>query len=296
MRRLVVTGDDFGASAAVNRAIVEAHDRGILTSASLMVTGAAAGEAVSLARARPRLAVGLHLVVIDGRPALSPGEVPRLADAAGRFRENPFTAGLVYQFSRPARRQLEAEIRAQLRLFRETGLPLSHVDGHHHMHLHPVVLETLVALAEEFDIRWIRVPRGEIALALEAERRGAAGKIFWSAVFGLLQRRATDRLRSAGIGFPDRVYGLLMTGRVGERYVLEVLRDAPDGVAELYCHPVRALPDAAPGPEADRGARELAALTSGPVRQAASAGRVVLTNFLAIDRAAELLPARRERR
>src|SRR5262249_36055756 len=137
VRTLVVTGDDFGASREVNQAVIEAHEQGILTSASLMIGAPAAAEAVALARAHPRLAVGRPLVVSDGRASLPAREVPRLVDGDGNFRRSAWRAGVRYFFSPATLSELEREIRAQLIGFRETGLALSHVDGHHHMHLHP---------------------------------------------------------------------------------------------------------------------------------------------------------------
>lgn len=274
MRELRVTGDDFGASKSVNRAIVEAHARGILTSSSLMVEGEAAAEAIAIARSLPTLAVGLHLVLVDGHSSLPPGEIPALVDAAGRFRRNPFAAGLLYQFSGEARRQVRREIRAQLERFRATGLALSHVDGHHHMHLHPVALDALVELAPEFGIRRIRLPSEELRFALAAGRSGAAGKIFWSLVFGGLRRSGARRLRSAGIDFSERVYGLLQTGRIDEDYLLDLIPRIQADRVEIYSHP--AAPDGTSDAAAAQGSRELAALVSPRVRDAVARNRFVL--------------------
>ena len=85
-KRLIVSADDFGMSAGVNAGILRAHREGILSDASLMVNGAAADEAVELARSAPRLSVGLHLVLAQGRSTLPPGEIPDLVDADGFFR------------------------------------------------------------------------------------------------------------------------------------------------------------------------------------------------------------------
>lgn len=276
MRTLVVTGDDFGFSREVNRAIVEAHDRGILTSASLMIAGDAVAEAVALARSRPGLAVGLHLVVVDGRAALAASEIPRLVGTDGRFRGGPVRAGLRYQFSREARSQLAREVRAQLERFRETGLMLAHVDGHHHMHLHPVVLETLLDLAPEFRIPAVRLPSEELSLALALDHRGAASKVVWAGIFGLLRRHGERRAGEAGVGFSERVYGLLATGRVTEEYLLELIPRIRAGHVELYCHPAMALPGEPGNSPPGAGSRELAALLSPRVRQTVEAWGFVL--------------------
>ncbi|HEY2796823.1 MAG TPA: hopanoid biosynthesis-associated protein HpnK [Thermoanaerobaculia bacterium] len=260
-----MTADDFGFSHGVNQGILRAHREGIVTSASLMVTGDAAAEAVAIARSCPSLAVGLHLVVVSGRAALAPEEIPALVDATGLFRGGPVGIGLRYQFSGAARTQLRREIREQLARFRETGLPLAHVDGHLHMHLHPVVLSCLVELSEEFGIPTLRLPREELGWNLAFDSRSAARKILWSLIFGRLRRHAQSMLRPAGIAFSDRVYGLLQTGRVSEDYLLDLLRRLAGSTAsteevELYGHPDSSSPGA--------GARELEAMLSPRVRRA----------------------------
>ena len=268
MRSLAITGDDFGLSREVNRAVAEAYDHGVLTRASLMVNEDAAAEAISLARARPGLSVGLHLVVLDGRSALPPQAIPRLVASEGRLPSGPFATGLRYQFSRETRRQLAREIRAQLERFADTGLPLSHVDGHHHMHLHPFVLETLADLAGRFGIRSIRLPSEELGMALSIDRQDIARRTLWTLVFRLLRRHGERRLRAAGIHFADRVYGLLATGRVRESYLLALIPRIGSEDVELYCHPAAALPGQRFHGPPESGPEELAALVSERVRDA----------------------------
>jgi chitin disaccharide deacetylase len=277
VRTLIVTGDDFGFSRGVNRAVVEAYESGVLTNASLVVNADAAAEAVALARCRPDLAVGLHLVVVDGAATLPPSVIPRLADAGGRFRRSPVSAGLVYQFSGAARSQLQREIRAQLERFRDTGLELSHVDGHHHMHLHPVVLEILVGLAREFRIPAIRLPSEELGPALAFDGRNLAGKALWSGVFGLLRLHGERRLRDTGIAFSERVYGLLETGRVTEPYLLDLIPRVRADCVEIYCHPAFASADEPSNGPPGSGPSELSALLSPRVREAIERSGFVLS-------------------
>ena len=241
-----------------------------------MVTGAAADEAAAIARSRPRLAVGLHLVLVCGRPASPPGTIPSLVRGDGSFRESPVAAGLRYQFSRRARAELRIEIRAQLEAFRRTGLPLSHVDGHLHLHLHPVVLAILCDLAPEFSIPAVRLPAEELGPALAFDRSAPATKIVWAAIFRLLRRHGERRMCEARIVFADRVYGLFQTGRVSERYLLSLLPRIGAGRSELYAHP--ALPE--PGePRNGAGAEELAALVSPRVREAIEAQGIRLATY-----------------
>jgi hopanoid biosynthesis associated protein HpnK len=276
VRRLVVTGDDFGYSREVNRAIAEAYDRGILTNASLMVSGDAAAEAVALARSRPGLSVGLHLVVADGRAALPASQIPRLVDGAGRFRAGLVRQGLRYQFSRGARSELAHEVGAQLERFVESGLALSHVDGHHHMHLHPTVLKILLGLADRFRIPAIRLPHEELSLALSLDRCAVPSKVLSSLIFRLLRASGEGRLRAAGIPVPERVYGLLATGRITEDYLLGLIPRIRSNDVELYCHPATAVPGQRfHGPPAS-GPEEFAALLSQRVKDALRQSRFVL--------------------
>ena len=266
-RLVVVNGDDFGYSPGVNQAIITAHKQGILSSASLMVTGSAFDEAVSLARQHLGLAVGLHLVLVCGSSALPPREIPFLADASGRFSDNPVKAGLAYQFSRPARLNLALEIRAQLERFRSTGLELSHVDGHLHMHSHPVVMKILVDLAGEFGIRTIRLPRENLRTELLIDKSRLVTKAIWSGIFNQLARYQGRMLRRAGINFADRVYGLLSSGEISEQYLLELIPRMEGNLVEFYCHPsIDSDGQELNGPPGS-GPAELKALMSDAVRK-----------------------------
>jgi len=232
-----------------------------------MVTGAAVDEAVDLARHNPRLAVGLHLVTVCGMSALAPHQIPHLSDSTGRFSDNPVRAGLVYQFSKAARRELALEIRAQLELFRSTGLELSHLDGHLHMHSHPVIMRILVELGQEFGIRTIRLPREELRAELKIDRSRVVSKAIWSGIFNQLARYEGKMLRRAGISFADRVYGLLSSGGITEQYLLQLIPRMEGNLVEFYCHPSLDVDgDELNGPPGS-GPTELKALMSEAVRE-----------------------------
>lgn len=243
-----------------------------------MVTGDAWEEAVALAHAHPSLAVGLHLVLASGRAVLPPRDIPHLVDSVGRFRSSPTLAGLAYQFGRRARPELRREIEAQLERFRQTGIALAHVDGHLHLHVHPVVIGALCDLADEFEIPAVRLPLEELRIAMRLDEGSLATKVLWSAVFHLLRRSGERRLRAAGVGVADRVYGLHLTGRVSENYLLGLLPQISAQWTEIYCHP--ALPVASEPENGPPGAglRELAALVSPRVRAAIEAAGLALAN------------------
>jgi hopanoid biosynthesis associated protein HpnK len=257
---LIVNADDFGLSPSINRAVIQAHQHGILTTASLMVTGPACAEAVELARQHPQLGVGLHLTLICGEPVLPPRQVPRLTTRTGAFSDDPVRAGLTYFFKRSILPELEAEMRAQLKRFAQTGLVLDHVNGHLNLHLHPTVFGLLIRLALEYGIRRVRLTRDPLRLNLRLARGRWFYRLSHAVIFGLLSWRARARLDRAGIRHTDRVFGLLQTSAVDEDYVLGLLAALPPGDSELYSHPsldkFKREADALVSPEARRLVRE----------------------------------------
>ncbi|MBV9521926.1 MAG: hopanoid biosynthesis-associated protein HpnK [Alphaproteobacteria bacterium] len=268
MKPLIVCADDFGLHPAINEAVELAHRDGILTCASLMVGAPAVADAVARAHRLPRLRVGLHLVLADGRPVLPPAEIPDLVGRDGSFDDRMARAGARF-FLRPAvRRQLAREIRAQFAAFRATGLALDHINAHKHFHLHPTIAALMVAVGRDFGLTAMRVPAEPYAPLRRAAgklpvgARIAAGALaLWA---GLLRRR----LRRAGIVSNDHLFGLAWTGAMTEQRLLDLLPHLPAGVNELYFHPAteseRPLTAAMP---AYRHADELAALLSGAVRR-----------------------------
>jgi chitin disaccharide deacetylase len=265
---MFITGDDFGLSNAVNRAIIQAHNEGVLNSASLMINERAAGEAVELAKANPNLAVGLHLVLVLGHAALSHSDIPHLTNARGEFSHSPFRAGIAYYFSAAARRELRCEMRAQFERFAASGLPFSHIDGHTHLHMHPVIFDELIRLCEEFGVKRIRVVKGEIRASLKLDRKSLVSKVVMGTVFNLLGRSCERKLRGRNFANTETVYGLLQTGDLNEDCLLALLELIKSEGAEIYCHPLALDADEREKRENPGGARELQALISPRVRQA----------------------------
>jgi len=236
-RRLIVNADDFGRSHSINEAVIRAHCEGILTSASLMVNETAFDEAVKLAKENPKLGVGLHLTLLVGHAALPPEKILALVNACGEFGNNPFAVGMNYFFKRSLREQLRAEIHAQFEKFRATGLPLDHVNGHLHFHLHPTIFKILMKDAEKFQIRHLRLTRD----CLARSRRMTQGKFFTrvthATIFEVLSRRARKTLDAKKIRHTQITFGLLQDSRVDEEYILKLLPELPPGDSELYSHP-----------------------------------------------------------
>jgi hopanoid biosynthesis associated protein HpnK len=223
-----------------------------------MVSGAAAGDAVARARRLPSLRVGLHLVLVDGPPVLAPERIPDLVDAQARLRSDLAMAG-VGIFLRPSvRRQLAAEIEAQFRAYRATGLPLDHVNAHHHYHLHPTVCTQMLEIGKRYGMSAVRVPRESPRVLNRIDSRGPQRRHWLASAWTALLGR---RVRQHGLTSPDRVFGLAWSGAMTEQRLAGILRHLPDGLTEIYSHPATSAGFAGAA-NGYRYADELAALTA----------------------------------
>jgi hopanoid biosynthesis associated protein HpnK len=264
--RLAITADDFGLACEVNEAVEIAVREGVLTSTSLMVRGAAAEDAVRRARKLPQLRVGLHLVLVDGFPALSPTEIPDLVDQTGRLRRNMVRLSFALAARPGLRNQMRREIEAQFEAYRRTGLPLDHVDVHKHFHLHPIVAREIIAVGRRFGMRALRVPMepGEIVFNAAPETPGRHSHRLlqsWAA-------RLQAQVRRLGLDAPDQVFGLAWTGVIDCDRLTRLLPLLSCNTAEIYTHP--ATSDRfAESTEGYGYVRELEALCSPAVKAAA---------------------------
>jgi hopanoid biosynthesis associated protein HpnK len=194
-------------------------------------------EAVALARENPRLGVGLHLALLCGHSALPPAEIPGLVNERSEFTESPGAAGFRYFFRRELMEQLRAEIHRQFQRFQATGLPLDHVNGHLHLHLHPTVFRILMEDAAQLRIDRMRLTFDPFWLNARLASGFWVYRAFHCIVYHLLSARARSSLKRRGIRHTARVFGLLQNARVDEPYVSRLLPQLPPGDSELYSHP-----------------------------------------------------------
>ncbi|MBR6461101.1 MAG: ChbG/HpnK family deacetylase [Verrucomicrobia bacterium] len=125
----------------------------------------------------------------------------------------------------------------QFRRFRETGLPLDHVNGHLHLHLHPVVADILLEHAREWGIRGFRWSRDLFWLSWKLGRGPLFYRVSHAVIFNLLSLRVKKRLERLGLKHTRRVFGLMQTSHVEEPYLLKLLDHLPEGDSEVYSHP-----------------------------------------------------------
>jgi chitin disaccharide deacetylase len=238
VRRLIINADDFGFTPGVNRAIVEAHQHGVVTSSTLMANGRAFADAVSLAKTLPDLSVGCHVVLIDGQPILSSGQLPSLT-ADSRFRDGikMFAARAIAGRVHPD--QVAAEAAAQIRKIQSSGIAVTHVDTHKHTHLFPKILRPLLRAAAACGVRAVRNPFGP-RLPLRSSQLLARPKL-WTryAEVGVLRhfagkfREAVDR---EGFFTPDGTLGIEVTGALDET-LFRGSSSAIPGITTPICNP-----------------------------------------------------------
>lgn len=237
VRRLIVNADDFGLTAGVNRAIVETHAQGIVTSATLMASGLAFSEALQFAPAT--LSVGCHVVLVDGNPVLDPHEIPTLTNTAvgGEFERSITSFAARALRGQIAASDVEAEATAQIRKLQSAGVQVTHIDTHKHTHIFPQVLRPLLRAAQACGVRAIRNPFGKVGWSVIASHPGL-WKRYWEtqalSIFAAKFRRAVSE---AGMVTPDGILGVVLTGSLDERIFRLVLESIPQGTWELVCHP-----------------------------------------------------------
>jgi hopanoid biosynthesis associated protein HpnK len=279
-KQLIITSDDFGLSKGVNKAVEKAWQEGLLTCASIMPGGAAFDDAVKIARRNPGLQLGLHLTLVQGRAVLPPSQLPGLVDDSGDFSDNPVAAGMRYFFDKNLYKPILREIEAQIQRVVETGIPLSHLDGHLNIHLHPTVFGFLTELMPRYGITSFRLSRERLAHNLRFDQQRRLGKAVERLIFGALAGYARPYLDKLGISYPGEVKGVLNSGRMTEKYLLNILDGLQNGLTELYFHPgilpdaeiTRRMPDY-------RHEEELAAIVSPAVRQKLRDLQITVQNY-----------------
>lgn len=243
MRRLIINADDFGLTAGVNRAIVEAHERGVVSSATLMANGSAFDDAVALAQSQPRLGVGCHIVLVDGAPLVENPATHTLLDGNGsregspRFREGLGKFAVLALTGRLSPEEIEAEAMAQIGRLQSSGIAVTHLDSHKHTHMFPQVFRPLLRAAKACGVRAIRNPFERIRSSQLAERPGLWRRWAEVGILRSLAKQFRDAVRQAGMITPDGTFAIVATGKLDERLFRRMVEHLPEGVWELVCHP-----------------------------------------------------------
>lgn len=231
---ITFSADDFGLTLGVNEAVEQAHIKGRLTQASLMVAAPFAADAVARAKRLPNLKTGLHVVLVDGDSLLGHAKLPHITTPDGKFRRNQVRLGFEYFFAFDARQEIAAEIRAQFEAYAATGLTLHHADAHKHMQLHPLVAHHIIKIGREFGLKRIRVPAEPPEILQACGQRISAPDRALYAWSKILRRQA----QRANLATTDHVFGIKWSGHMTpERLKILLQYLPPGGSSEIYFHP-----------------------------------------------------------
>jgi len=235
MRKLIVNADDFGRHPAVNRAVIQGHAAGCITSATLMPGAAAFADAVEKAAAYPDLGVGIHFTLIGEKPVAPPEEVPSLVDRQGRlWQEYPqFLARFLRGKIRLS--DVRKELTAQLEKMIAHGMAVTHIDSHQHLHVLPGVIDIVLDLAVQHNVRAVRIPA--VPLGFSGGYPPRVGQLIGRSGLLFLAKVAQYKAKRRGISSPDHFYGIVAGGSLQEDCLLDIIRELPAGVSEVMVHP-----------------------------------------------------------
>jgi predicted glycoside hydrolase/deacetylase ChbG (UPF0249 family) len=242
MRNLIVNADDLGWTAGVNRGIAEAHRNGIVTSTSLLANGSAFDDGVRISSELPRLGVGVHLNLSDGKPVAPAEDVKSLLNAAGEFAGGP--EALLFRLTAKSldANEVENEWDAQIRKVQAAGIHATHLDGHKHVQMLPGLFGVALRLARKHGIAAVRVSHESSNLRAALSGGGEpAGVLLKQGVqargLKLLARDAREMAEHAGVETADYFCGIAQTGVLSKKGVQQLLEKLPEGTTELMCHP-----------------------------------------------------------
>jgi hopanoid biosynthesis associated protein HpnK len=234
-----VNADDFGFSSGVNRAIVEAHSRGIVTSSTLMANGPAFPEAVEFAKQNPQLGIGCHVVLIDGEPLLDAEKLPSLTHAR-RFGDSLKSFIGRALTGRIADGEIFAEASAQIRKIQAAGIAVSHLDTHKHTHLFPRILRPLLRAGRECGVRAVRNPFGPRLPMRSSElmrRPNLWTRYAELRILGGFAKKFHSTVAHEGFVTTNGTLGIEVTGTLDETLFHAIAESIPEGTWEFVCHP-----------------------------------------------------------
>ena len=233
MIKLIVHADDFGISEKVNLGILEAYTKGILTSTSLMANGKAFEHAVEICKTFPGMDIGVHLTLVEENPVSAINEVSSLINEDGRFYKKFIEFSKSYFIGRINFQELQKELDAQIMRVRESGVNISHLDSHQHIHMLPKILKITIDLAIKYNIPFIRFPR-EIPVLGMFLNRDQLIRVFEMLVLNsfCMFGKFNNTLRT------DHFAGFFFSGNLNKQNLMNLIRNLPlTGTCELMCHP-----------------------------------------------------------
>ncbi len=233
MRKLIVNADDFGLTSEINNGIIHAFKNGIVTSTSLSATGECFSEAVQLIKDRPGIDVGIHLTLIEEKSILSKRQIPTLVDDSCNFRKKCYHLFFDYLIRRISIKQIKEEFRSQIEKLLASGIKITHIDSHQHIHMLPKILKVTIELAGEYGIKFIRCPNEKIDMRNLFTLRKLP-RLLQQISLNFFCYYSKDLITAYSV---DNFYGFSDGGNLNRENLWKILADQVDGISEIMCHP-----------------------------------------------------------
>lgn len=278
MKYLIINADDFGLDETVNLGIIQGHTSGVITSASIMPSGRAFTHGANLALANPELGIGVHLTLVGEKPVCDPRAVPSLVDKDGYLPPQYPQFLLRYLFGSIQLADIRRELTAQVQKVVDSGIHITHLDSHQHLHIMPGIIAVTLDIAQKFGIKAIRIPAEPYFFT--GGYSCSPMRLIARAGLTFLARLAAKSALRKKIGAPEHFFGMLAGGNLGEERLLSIIDALPDGISEIMMHP---------GTNNEvlnnrynwnyHGEEELTAATSDNVRQCLANHNIYLISF-----------------
>ncbi len=222
MKQLIVTADDLGLAKSVNEGIAKACREGIVNSVSVIPTGEAFADALKVIKDLDLKEIGAHLSLTETKPLLNSSKFYK---GHNQFFKDIF-------FGKADLGWIHGELKAQLELLKRSGVKITHINSHEHIHIIPGILDIFISLAKEFDIPAMRYPRGDRPMRLFS-----ISDIYKKSILSYFSGKIAGPLKKSGLLYTDHFLGLLDAGNLREDRLMEMLGSLKDGVTEIVCHP-----------------------------------------------------------
>lgn len=234
IKKLIINADDFGLHESINQGIIAAHQKGCVSSTTLVAGGNAFDQAVSLARQCPDLSIGVHLTLVGLRP-VARGDVSSLLTRDGSFYSDYLMFARQYLTGHIRPEHIETELHCQLQKVVGSDIKISHLDSHQHLHALPGFPRIIGRLAREFGITKIRIPAEPICFL--STFTGSWGRLSGRTLLTLCALQARHHYQKQGLRGTDHFFGMLSGGQTNQKNLLAIIARLPDGISEIMVHP-----------------------------------------------------------
>ena len=235
MKYLIINADDFGLHETVNLGIIDGYTSGFITSTSIMASGKAFEHAVLLAAANPQLGVGVHLTLVGATSVCEPAQIKSLLDKEGNLAPKYPQFLLRYMLGKVCLSDIRKELTAQVQKVVDSGIHITHLDSHQHMHIVPGIIDITIDIAKQFGIKAVRIP-GEPYFFMGGFPCTPL-RVFARGGLTCLAQLAGRKIKKCGMSMPEHFFGMLAGGNMQEEYLLKIIDALPEGVSEIMMHP-----------------------------------------------------------